>query len=167
MFSHVPVHFAILLGFSICLGGGGAGGGDAVRLCFFAAGFFGGAAGMRSSVAPLLMFVILKAGAFLAAGLREGHCGGAPPLLPPYMLALLSTQTCAPQLVPSAAMPFLANECLLPSLLRHTSSLQALARAASSNVPENRLRGACFSRLLAACKDTSSEFQGGENQRTT
>ena len=89
VFSHVPVHFATLLGFSICLGGGGAGGGDAVRRGFFAAGFFGGAAGMRSSVAPLLMFVILKAGAFLAAGLREGHCGGAPPpLLPPYILAL-------------------------------------------------------------------------------
>ena len=93
VFSQVPVHFAILLGFSICLGGGGAGGGDAARLCFFAAGFFGGAAGTRSSVAPLLMFVILKAGAFLAAGLREGHCGGGPPpLLPPFMLAQLSTQ---------------------------------------------------------------------------
>ena len=92
MFSHVPVHLATLLGFSICLGGGGAGGGDASRRLaagFFAAGFLGGAAGMRSSVAPLLMFVILKAGAFLAAGLREGHCGGAPPpLLPPYILAL-------------------------------------------------------------------------------
>ena len=89
VFSHVPVHFAILLGFSICLGGGGAGGGDAVRRGFFAAGFFGGAAGMRSSVAPLLMFVMRKAGAFLAAGLRDGHWGGAPPPLPPYMLALL------------------------------------------------------------------------------
>ena len=100
VFSHVPVHFATLLGFSICLGGGGAGGGDAVRRGFFAAGFFGGATGMRSSLAPLLMFVILKAGAFLAAGLREGHCGGAPPpLLPPYMLALLfNTQICALQL---------------------------------------------------------------------
>ena len=88
VFSHVPVHFAILLGFSICLGGGGAGGGDAVRRGFFAAGFFGGGAGMRSCVVPLLMFVMRSAGAFLAAGLREGHCGGAPPpLLPPYMLA--------------------------------------------------------------------------------
>ena len=95
MFSHVPVHFAILLGFSICLGGGGAGGGDAARRGFFAAGFLGGAAGMRSSVAPLEMFVMRRAGAFLAAGLREGHCGGAPPPLLPYMLALLSTQTCA------------------------------------------------------------------------
>tara|TARA_B100000459_G_scaffold85546_1_gene47907 strand:+ start:143 stop:622 length:480 start_codon:yes stop_codon:yes gene_type:complete len=102
VFSHVPVHFAILLGFSICLGGGGAGGGDTSRRLaagFFAVGFFGGgAAGMRSSVAPLLMFVILKAGAFLAAGLREGHCGGAPPLLPPYMLCS-QLKLCAPQLV--------------------------------------------------------------------
>ena len=88
VFSHVPVHLATLLGFSICLGGGGAGGGDAVRRGFFAAGFFGGGAGMRSCVVPLLMFVMRSAGAFLAAGLREGHCGGAPPpLLPPYMLA--------------------------------------------------------------------------------
>ena len=54
----------------------------------------------RSCVVPLLMFVMRKAGAFLAAGLREGHCGGAPPpLLPPYMLALLfNTQICALQL---------------------------------------------------------------------
>ena len=102
VFSHVPVHFATLLGFSICLGGGGAGGGDAVRRGFFAAGFFGGAAGMRSSVAPLLMFVMRRAGAFLAAGLRDGHCGGGPPPLLPYMLALrsqlkLSTAACSSQ----------------------------------------------------------------------
>ena len=89
VFSQVPVHFATLLGFSICLGGGG--GGDAARRGFFAAGFFGGAAGMRSSVAPLLMFVMRRAGAFLAAGLREGHCGGAPPPLLPYMLAALKS----------------------------------------------------------------------------
>jgi len=120
VFSHVPVHFAILLGFSICLGGGGAGGGDAVRLCFFAAGFFGGAAGMRSSVAPLLMFVMRNAGAFLAAGLREGHCGGAPPLPPPYMLLRtasqlkLRTTACT-----AAAMASTANGALLPTWVRH------------------------------------------------
>jgi hypothetical protein len=121
----VPVHFATLLGFSICLGGGGAGGGDAVRLCagFFAADFLtGGAAGMRSSVAPLLMFVMRSAGAFLAAGLRLGHCGGAsPPLLPPYMRAQLSNSICAQQLVPSAAMPFPGSGSLLPQLVPHIS----------------------------------------------
>ena len=106
MFSHVPVHFAILLGFSTCLGGGGAGGGDAARRCFFAAGFFGGAVGMRSSVAPLLMLVMRNAGAaFLAAGLREGHCGGAPPpLLPPYMLDACAAQICARSLCPQRCL---------------------------------------------------------------
>jgi len=83
----VPVHFAILLGFSICLGGGGAGGGDAARLCFFAAGFFGGGgSGPRSCVVPLLMLVMRSAGAFLAAGLRLGHWGG--PFPPPNMSLL-------------------------------------------------------------------------------
>ena len=120
MFSHVPVHFAILWGFSICLGGGGAGGGDAARLCFFAAGFFGGAAGTRSSVAPLEMFVMRNAGAFLAAGLREGHCGGAPPpLLPPYMLAQLSKLKFAHHSLPSAAMASTANGSLLQQLVLH------------------------------------------------
>ena len=98
MFSHVPVHFAILLGFSICLGGGGAGGGDASRRLaagFFAAGFFGGGgSGPRNCVVPLLMFVMRKAGAFFAAGLRLGHCGGPPgPVLrPPPNMSFLSMQ---------------------------------------------------------------------------
>ena len=152
MFSHVPVHFAILLGFSICLGGGGAGGGDAVRRGFFAAGFFGGAAGMRSSVAPLEMFVMRNAGAFLAAGLREGHCGGAPPpLLPPYMLAQLSTQIAHRSLcVRSDGLQ--ANGCLLPTWVRHISCCPGLAHFCWLQLCQKPAPRQCFSSLLAALK---------------
>ena len=143
MFSQVPVHLATLLGFSICLGGGGAGGGDAWRLAagFFAVGFFGGAAGTRSSVAPLLMFVMRRAGAFLAAGLREGHWGGAPPpLLPPYMLAALKSNFAHRSLsVRSGAFlgKWIAS---LPQLVNHISFCQSCANSWQQLWPKNGLR---------------------------
>ena len=149
----MPVHFAILWGFSICLGGGGAGGGDAWRLAagFFAAGCFGGAAGMRSSVAPLLMLVMRRAGAFLAAGLREGHCGGAPPpLLPPYILLLkiklAHRSLCRPQ-----RWLFPANgACYRCGYFISIPSCSGRPATAFIWFKTGR-RGVCFSSWLAAC----------------
>ena len=83
---------------------------------------------MRSSVAPLLMFVMRKAGAFLAAGLREGHCGGAPPpLLPPYMLAQFSTQIYAHSSFVPAAMASGTRVRLLPLRGLHIYRIFVLA----------------------------------------